>query len=564
MSNIPTKKIDGDVTIGRNTTIGGDTRVRGNATIGGNLRVQGWLEAKNIKTVNKGLFRTPQELNALYPRARLGWYAGVEASTNEIETLGLSVAQGKTLYRMYLGTPKGNWEARDRLYEINVELIELTELSSEVRNLHAEHNELHSRIDTNDNNINRLETRVTEHDGDINRLERDIEDNKIKDVSIMADMTQSTLSIITDARTTTQELPVASTTQVGLMTPEDKTTIENNQRALSIAQDDLTALQDSFNAQSERITNVENRHDADMLSVRDDFSRQMMSVENKCMADLETVTGRLNEHLYQVGKAGGVAQLDDSGRVPARQLPGYVDDVVEFETQVTDVAEVKDETYAGDSTDTFVLWLSKASRRIFVLAVYHEDRYLDGSDAELNDTSIMGDFLRVLVTKDDEVRREYINDRCEIYQSWSEDYKYQTGGRLSHPYEGKLYVETLSNGVYRWSGSALVVTNQSLALGETNATAYPGNLGKATNAMARQANTTANEALDKAVANSRLMTNLDVEKQPRLRNSEDIVVSDGGRLMLSDSVKELLSSAGSGAGSMTAEDGEALANEVFN
>lgn len=34
-----------------------------------------------------------------------------------------------------------------------------------------------------------------------------------------------------------------------------------------------------------------------------------------------------------LGAAGGVAQLDGSGKVPATQLPSYVDDVLEFDTQ---------------------------------------------------------------------------------------------------------------------------------------------------------------------------------------------------------------------------------------
>lgn len=44
---------------------------------------------------------------------------------------------------------------------------------------------------------------------------------------------------------------------------------------------------------------------------------------------------------------------------------------------------------------------------------------------------------------------------------------------------GKIYVATYTNKTYRWGGSAYVEISESLALGETASTAYPGNKGKA-------------------------------------------------------------------------------------
>ena len=44
---------------------------------------------------------------------------------------------------------------------------------------------------------------------------------------------------------------------------------------------------------------------------------------------------------------------------------------------------------------------------------------------------------------------------------------------------GKIYVATDTNKTYRWGGSAYVEISESLALGETASTAYPGNKGKA-------------------------------------------------------------------------------------
>ena len=55
------------------------------------------------------------------------------------------------------------------------------------------------------------------------------------------------------------------------------------------------------------------------------------------------------------------------------------------------------------------------------------------------------------------------------------------GSILSFPKqgeEGKIYVAKDTNLTYRWSGSTYVEIGQSIALGETSGTAYPGDKGK--------------------------------------------------------------------------------------
>lgn len=69
------KIISGDVAIGRHVYTGGDANIAGSATIKGNVKVDGWLDAKNIKYANKGLFPTPDKLKEAYPEPKRGWYA---------------------------------------------------------------------------------------------------------------------------------------------------------------------------------------------------------------------------------------------------------------------------------------------------------------------------------------------------------------------------------------------------------------------------------------------------------------------------------------------------------
>ena len=75
MSSIKTTQIDGDVSIGRNVAIGGTTIIQGDVHIKGGMKVDGWLEAKNIKAANKGLFTTVEKLREAYPLPHDGWWA---------------------------------------------------------------------------------------------------------------------------------------------------------------------------------------------------------------------------------------------------------------------------------------------------------------------------------------------------------------------------------------------------------------------------------------------------------------------------------------------------------
>lgn len=97
----------------------------------------------------------------------------------------------------------------------------------------------------------------------------------------------------------------------------------------------------------------------------------------------------------QKGAANGVAELDSSGKVPAAQLPSYVDDVIEG-------------------------YLSGGK-------LYKEQAHT---------TEIIGE-------------------------------------------AGKIYVDLATDKTYRWSGSAYVVISETIALGETSATAFRGDRGKA-------------------------------------------------------------------------------------
>ena len=74
----------------------------------------------------------------------------------------------------------------------------------------------------------------------------------------------------------------------------------------------------------------------------------------------------------------------------------------------------------------------------------------------------------------------YVDDVIEGTYVSSTSFK-NTSGTVITGETGKIYVDTTTNKTYRWSGSAYVEISASLALGETNSTAYAGDKG-ATNA----------------------------------------------------------------------------------
>lgn len=130
------------------------------------------------------------------------------------------------------------------------------------------------------------------------------------------------------------------------------------------------------------IDRIENKFDGVTDALEDALQKE---IENRKAGDT-TITNSLNAFISTKGQPSGLAELDSTGKVPAAQLPSYVDDVLEFSTK-----------------------------------------------AQFP----------------------------------------QTGET------GKIYVAKDTNLTYRWTGTQYLEISQSLALGETPSTAYPGDKGKA-------------------------------------------------------------------------------------
>lgn len=186
----------------------------------------------------------------------------------------------------------------------------------------------------------------------------------------------------------------ATASMDGLMSKEDyvelNTTIPGQIEDLKEADTNLNNRIDDLDDKIDKeiadreaeIDRIENKFDGVTDALEDALQKE---IEDRKAGDT-TITNSLNAFISTKGQPGGLAELDSTGKVPAAQLPSYVDDVLEFSTK-----------------------------------------------AQFP----------------------------------------QTGET------GKIYVAKDTNLTYRWTGTQYLEISQSLALGETPSTAYPGDKGKA-------------------------------------------------------------------------------------
>lgn len=186
----------------------------------------------------------------------------------------------------------------------------------------------------------------------------------------------------------------ATASMDGLMSKEDyvelNTTIPGQIEDLKEADSNLSNRIDNLDDKIDKeiadreaeIDRLENKFDGVTDKLEEALQKE---IEDRKAGDT-TITNSLNAFISTKGQPGGLAELDSTGKVPAAQLPSYVDDVLEFSTK-----------------------------------------------AQFP----------------------------------------QTGET------GKIYVAKDTNLTYRWTGTQYLEISQSLALGETPSTAYPGDKGKA-------------------------------------------------------------------------------------
>lgn len=186
---------------------------------------------------------------------------------------------------------------------------------------------------------------------------------------------------------------------------------------------------------------------ASIDSIKDDafvMSGDISDLED-ALANLDENLSVLNDDLDDFkgskGYANGIAPLDEHSKVPSSYLPGYIDDVLEISAFVENVY-IDQSTSGLASTDTGCSVVYNTTSNVFLLEFVGEGGY-----------------------------KTY-------FAVWtdSEVWGVQTYNGVT-PQSGKVFLCKSDGKSYRWSGSQLAVIGSDLALGETSATAFPGNRG---------------------------------------------------------------------------------------
>lgn len=320
--------------------------------------------------------------------------------------------------------------------------------------------------------------------------------NVLKSVSFDVGESTATLTIKSAGTTISCNVPVATSAKAGIITALDKvkiqTAYDNGQAAISKA----NAAQDTANAARTAATGAQNTANAASSA-----AAAAQSTANAAKAVTDTK-----------GQPGGLATLDSGGKVPASQLPGYVDDVVEFNAMVSGVTPQMASSI-HKSTDSGCMVVYDTEKNRFLLAV--AKRTIDtaenwgtvirpvrtlkaqsagdiapqttvsgnlGSKYQLGE--LAGEFWQIEDTTGEAV---IIVGQFTYYNNWIDADKFGETATIDGrtPDSGKIYTCTSSNKTYRWSGSELVTIGSDLALGHTASTAFPGDEGAALQSTAR-------------------------------------------------------------------------------
>lgn len=135
----------------------------------------------------------------------------------------------------------------------------------------------------------------------------------------------------------------ASETEKGLLSAADKKQLNNLQDNLDSKVDKVTGKSLILDSEIQKLAGLPNSTEltnsianakAAGDNAQSDLDAHKLNVSNphqvtKAQLGLENVTNDAQVKRSEMGVAGGVATLDGTGKVPAAQLPAYVDDVLE-------------------------------------------------------------------------------------------------------------------------------------------------------------------------------------------------------------------------------------------
>lgn len=199
------------------------------------------------------------------------------------------------------------------------------------------------------------------------------------------------------------------------------------------------------------------------------------------------------------GVPNGIAPLDDNAKVPAANLPGFVDDVVEFNAMVSGVTpQMVSINKSADDPGCMVVY--DTDNDVFLLAVSNiavlDNTQWSSIKRPIKNLNVSAQAVDVGNIQQQINVSDYwqiqnggaslILSRFTYYNNWLGADAFgtcTTSGRV--PEGGKIYTCTSDNKTFRWSGSELITIGSDLALGFTASTAFPGDRGKSVEDLAK-------------------------------------------------------------------------------
>lgn len=229
MSEMKSKVVTGDLSVGKNVAVGGRATIQGNTLIKGRLRVEGWLEANNVKVANKGLFETAESLRTSYPHPRDGWWALVGK---------------KVPAPIYVGIG-GDWVATGEEGGIAaLDSDRYEQFISEVESMMSGIEEAFVQLTETDMS---LDGKLTSHDAQIAK-------NELREVKVEVSGNTAKLTISTLGKSVTVALPIATTNGLGLMLGSDKVKLNNAYDIATEAKTTATSAQQTANSATTNIS----------------------------------------------------------------------------------------------------------------------------------------------------------------------------------------------------------------------------------------------------------------------------------------------------------------------
>lgn len=156
MSSIKTTQIDGDVSVGRNVAVGGRVTVQGSSQFKGSVKIEGWLDAKNIKGANKGIFTSVEKLKEAYPLPHDGWWAIVG------KTLPGPIYVGDGGEWVATGEEGGNPTIDSEQYNEAVAELQsdMALMQQDIKDIEDKNKAQDTQLTSQGNNINAIQTQV--------------------------------------------------------------------------------------------------------------------------------------------------------------------------------------------------------------------------------------------------------------------------------------------------------------------------------------------------------------------------------------------------------------------